>query len=129
MEIFLGAEIEGPATSKWFELQKEFSQLLLAIKDIDYGITLTRISIISIIMRPEFFQEGGYKERRYFSKKAKEADIRLRMNYSEFITARTEQRKKIYVAHILEAIFIAGKKAGEEFNVDRLLHDVEHILR
>ena len=79
MEIFLGAEIEGPATSKWFDLQKEFSELLGELKDENYGDSLTSIGIITILMHPEFFEGEGYKERRYYSRKNKEADIRLRI--------------------------------------------------
>lgn len=128
MDIFLGAEIEGPATSKWFELQKEFSTLLLGIRDVDYGTALTSIGIISIIMRPMFFEEGGYPERRYYSRKKREADIRLRLNYQAFVTADIATRRKIYVAHILESVRIAGEKAGNEFDFERLIFDIELLL-
>lgn len=93
MEIFLGAEIEGPATSKWFDLQKEFSELLGELKDESYGDSLTSIGIISILMHPEYFEGEGYKERRYYSRKNKEADIRLRINYTDFVNANKEIRK------------------------------------
>lgn len=128
MEIFLGAEIEGPATNKWFELQKEFSESLLVLREKNYGETLTSIGVISIIMRPEFFEDGGYKERRFYSAKRKEADIRLRIEYTDFVNANKEMQKRIYRAHILEAISIAGNKAGREFDLRRLLSDVEHLF-
>ena len=129
MEIFLGAEIEGPATSKWFDLQKEFSELLGELKDENYGDSLTSIGIISILMHPEYFEGEGYKERRYYSRKNKEADIRLRINYSDFVNANNETRKGIYISHILEAITIAGNKAGDGFDLNRLLFDVQRLLK
>ena len=129
MEIFLGAETEGPATRKWFDLQKEFSVLLAEIKDEDYGDSLTSIGIISIIMHPEYFDGDGYKERKYYSRKKKEADIRLRINYTDFVNASKETRKGIYISHILEAITIAGNKAGDGFDLSRLLLDVKRLLK
>ena len=129
MEIFLGAEIEGPATSKWFDLQKEFSELLEELKDENYGDSLTSIGIISILMHPEYFEGEGYKERRYYSRKNKEADIRLRINYTDFVNANKETRKVIYISHILEAITIAGNKAGDGFDLNRLLFDVQRLLK
>ena len=129
MDIFLGAEIEGSATSKWFELQKEFSELLLELKNKNYGLELKYIGIISIIMRTNYYEEGGYKERSYYSKKRKEADIRLRLDYVDFVKASKEERKQIYIEHILEAIRIAGEKAGKMFETDRLLNDVENLLK
>jgi len=129
MEIFLGAEIEGPATSKWFDLQKEFSELLGELKDENYGDSLTSIGIITILMHPEYFEGEGYKERRYYSRKNKEADIRLRINYTDFVNANNETRKGIYISHILEAITIAGNKAGDGFDLNRLLFDVQRLLK
>ena len=71
MEIFLGAEIEGPAAGKWFVLQKEFSRSLLSIEDRCYGDDLLSIGVISIVMRDKYFEQGGYKERLYYNKKTR----------------------------------------------------------
>lgn len=129
MDIFLGAEIEGPASAKWFELQKEFSVSLNAIKEMDYGPTLRSIGIVSIIMRPQFFEDGGYTERRYYSRKKCEADIRLRLNYHDFTFSDYDARRGMYISHILEAVHIAGEKAGCDFDLEKLLFDIKHILK
>lgn len=128
MNVFLGAEIEGPAASKWFELQKEFSAKLSVLKDVSYGDGLTDVAIISIIMRPTFFEENGYKERKLYRKKSKAADIRLRMDYSRFLNTSKEARRDQYIEHILTALRIAGEKAGADVDLTRLLFDVENIL-
>ena len=129
MEIFLGAEIEGPAAGKWFVLQKEFSRSLLSIEDRCYGDDLLSIGVISIVMRDKYFEQGGYKERLYYNKKNKEADIRLRINYNRFIKCNYDERREMYIDHILRSIQIAGKKAGDTFDLNRLLFDVENLLR
>lgn len=128
MQIFLGAEIEGPVTAKWYKLQKKYSNALCAISSVSYGMELERIAVISIIMRSKFYENDGYRERKHYSKKTKEADIRLRIDYGKFLTADEHLRKEIYIAHILEAIRIAGEKAGKNFDLHRLLLDVEKLL-
>lgn len=128
MTFFLGAELEGAAGSKWFVLQKEFSQKLLPLKNKNYGDELIHIGIISIIMRDEFFADGAYKERRYISRKSKEADIRLRIDYKKFVKSPNEKRRQIFIDHISEAIRIAGEKAGETFETERLIADVLFLL-
>lgn len=37
--------------------------------------------------------------------------------------------KGIYISHILEAITIAGNKAGDGFDLNRLLFDVQRLLK
>ena len=78
-------------------------------------------------MRDEIF-ENGWKERRYFSRENKDADIRLRIDYKKFVRAKEKERKKIYMDHVLEVIRIAGTKAGKEFDTERLLSDVKNVL-
>jgi len=128
MRIILGAETEGPAAGRWFELQKEFTALLSILENNDYGMGLDEIHIISIIMRQSFFTDGGYKERKYYSKKTKSADIRLRIDYMDFWRATNSKCREIYLAHILQSISIAGLKAGNSFKLDLLLSDVKRIL-
>ena len=127
MDIFLGAETEGAAGDKWFWTQKEIAPLFKKLNEKDYGENLKSIGIISIIMRYEIF-ENGWKERRYFSRENKDADIRLRIDYKKFVRAKEKERKKIYMDHILEAIRIAGTKAGKEFDTERLLSDVKNVV-
>ena len=128
MDIFLGAEIDGPAAGKWFALQKAFSESLSVLGERNYGESLTSIGIISIIMPTEFFEDGGYKERRFYSAQRKAADIRLQIGYTDFVKADNETRKRIYRSHILEAVRIAATKAGSGLDGSRLLRDVEQLL-
>lgn len=128
METFLSAETESKAASKWFELQKKFSLVLLELKEKNYGEDLICIGIISILLPDEYFEDGAYKERRYYNKKRKAADIRLRINHKEFVKANKEKRKRMYIDHILDSIRAAGEKAGTGFDLERLLLDVERIL-
>lgn len=128
MKIFLSAEIEGPVTSRWFAIQREFSMALAQLEHRHYGDELISIGIISILMREEFFADGAYKERIYYSKKRKDADVRLRIDYYSFLKASKEKRKEIYIDHILESIRSVGRKAGPAFQIEQLVEDVKSLL-
>ena len=128
MKIFLSAELEGAASSKWFELQKEFTPILSKINDRDYGDGLVSIAIISIIMRNEFFENNAYKERVFYDKKNKEADVRLKIDYKKFVKADKDERKKIYINHIIDSIHSLKYKVYSEFNFEQLIFDIENLL-
>lgn len=129
MKIFLGAETDSLAGSKWFVIQKEFSPLLRSLINNDYGENLKNISIISILLSDKYLEDGGYRERKYYSRKEKSADIRLRLDHKKFIRANEMERREMYFNHILLAIRIAGEKAGPKFDLERLLSDVNAVLK
>lgn len=44
------------------------------------------------------------------------------------MSAKEDERRKMYIDHILESIRIAGEKAGPTFRLDDLLRDVNDLL-
>lgn len=128
MILFLGAELYGAAGHYWFDLQKEFTQKLNQLKDKNYGGELNNIAIISIIMPEDFFEENGYPEKKLFKRKTKEADIRLRIDYERFIRVKSEQRRQIYIDHIIQALNTLKPKLSKSFRFDDLINDVVNVL-
>ena len=128
MHIFLGAELYGKAQSRWFQLQKEFSERFKKLEFNEYGSELDNISIISIIMPDDFFADGAYKERKYFNRKDKAMDIRLRIDYKSFVSCNKTVSRKIYIDHILCAFDVVANKVGPDFQAQKLLADVKNIL-
>lgn len=129
MKIFLSAETESPAANLWFNLHKEINRRLDSLTTEYYGDELISIGIISIILSEKYFVDGGYPERRIFSKKNKEADIRLRINFNEFVKATPNRRREIYVNHIIDAIDCLRFKVSKDFSFDKLMNDVIHVLK
>lgn len=128
MNVFLGAELYGVAQKYWFELRKEFSPKLNSLREKNYGDELKSIGIITIILPDYFFNDGGYPERRLFKRKTKEADIRLRINYYQFIHANVEERRTIYINHILESINTLRDKVSRSYQFDQFVKDVNICL-
>ena len=60
-----------------------------------------------------------------YKRKTKEADIRLRIDYNEFIHASEEERLNIYNNHIVQSIRTLQKKLGPDFNYPRLEEDIK----
>ena len=126
MKIFLGAELEGKADSCWFPLQLEFDKRLEKLKECNYGDELNDIGIISIIFIES--PKEGFPERRLFQRKQKSADIRLRIDYKKFTTAKPEVRRQMYVQHILDSIDTLRHKVSKDYKFDEVYNDVKNIL-
>ncbi len=69
---------------------------------------LDSIAIISIIV-PEEYREG-YTERVYINRKRKYADIRLHLNYKDFVFCSEPKRIKLFVEHLLTSLDTLKKK-------------------
>ena len=128
MNFFLSCEGYAPGITFWNPLQQEFSEQLSGLKDTFYGAELTSIAIISILLPPEYFSEGGYKERSLFHRKECDADIRLRIDFHAFVHAKPEKRREIYKQHILDSLMTLKRKLSGDFDFDQLLADVSKSL-
>ena len=129
MDIFLSCEGYAPAITYWTPLEKEFTAKLSELKDVHYGEELTSIAIITILLPPEFFAEGGYPERRLFHRKTRDADIRLRMDFHAFVRAKPEKRRELYRQHILDSILTLKGKVSRDYLFEQLLTDVSEKLQ
>ena len=94
----------------------------------NYGDELTHIYIISIILPPEYFTDGGFKERKIFFRKTHDADIRLRIDYHSFVYAKPDKRREIYKQHIIDSIMTLQRKVSKAYLFDQLVSDVAAVL-
>ena len=128
MDFFLSAEGCAPGTTFWSPLEREFTKKLELLKDSYYGDELTKIYIISIILPPEYFTDGGFKERKIFFRKTHDADIRLRIDYHSFVYAKPDKRREIYKQHIIDSIMTLQRKVSKTYLFDQLVSDVAAVL-
>lgn len=128
MHFFLSSETYGMASSFLHPIEIEFSERLLSLEETSYGEELTSIAIIAIILPSEFYSDGGYKERRLFHRKTRDADIRLRIDYHSFVYAKPPRRRELYAENVINSILTLKKKVSSAFQFDRLLSDVAAAL-
>lgn len=126
--LFFSTESEAPAgyflINILNSLQKEFNKNHFAK---DYTSLLDNISIIPICISDKLKQNGGYRERRYITLKKRYADIRLYLNYLEFLSSNEEKRREMCMKIIDESINIISKKVLD-LNKEKLLNDIKTIL-
>lgn len=128
MKFFLSAEVQSGGASTLMQFHRITQTHLNTLETIDYGPELTDISIITIMVRKELSADNGYPERRLYQRKSRCADIRLRLDFEQFLCATPQQRYELYCRHILYSIETLRKKVSSAFRFDDLIRDVQSIL-
>lgn len=90
----------------------------------DYGTEFDNIGVIPSCVSESMWQALGWKERRLISYKRKEADIRLRMDYSRFIAETDENKYLLFVEIIIRSILVVQAKSKGDFLGDKLIEDI-----
>ena len=135
MRIFLSAEYEHKAGLAYHNAWKEVEEKLQFVckenvgleKDDTYGTEFENMGIISVII-PQYIKDHGWKERRLIKRKAKEADIRLYMDYDRFIKETPENQKLMYIKNILDSIDVVIERSKGDFRGEQLKKDILNAL-
>ena len=128
MTFFLSCEAQSGGAGLLMRYHQLTQPRLNILSDRCYGQELTEIAIISIFVSDELFVDGGWKERKLFQRKSRSADLRLRLNYREFLSATSEHRATLYCTHILDSIETLRGKVSRDFQFDALIQDIRTIL-
>lgn len=90
-----------------------------------YTPDLDEIFIVFVCISNEMHIDGKiYKDRKYISRKNRYADIRLNLNYEEFINSQRTQRIHLIWNTIIEAITIVSQRVPS-INKDELINDIK----
>lgn len=135
MRLFLSAEHEHKANFPFYKVWKEVEEKLQFVckenvgleKDTTYGTEFEDIGIISIIV-PQDIKDWGLKERRLIKRKAKEADIRLYIDYERFIKETPENQRLMYIKNILDSIDVVIERSKGDFKGEKLKQDILDAL-
>jgi len=137
MYLFLSCEAQTPATSAIAKFMKEFNSKLIFVtnreidlKKIDnYGTEFDDIGIIVTCISKEWLQNmDNYKERKLILRKAKEADIRLHMNFEQFIKENIENQRLMYLDTIIKSIRVIQERSRGDFRGIELIEDILKAL-
>lgn len=128
MKFFLSYESSAPAVSYLNKLEPLVSASLSKLEHKNYGDELTHISIISIVLPIDILNNGFHPERKLFQRKSCSADIRLTIDYCQFIRVDPIKRYEMYAKHIVDSILTLKHKVSSSYKYDLLLEDVREIL-
>lgn len=129
MEFFLSQEGEAPACCYLSRIQKDVRDNLKTLEKKEYGTALREIAIITIIVSENY--ADSFSERILFQRKQQGADIRLKLDYKNFVKATKVEREMMYKEHIIESIESLRArvhKADKLFEFDKLILDVKKAL-
>lgn len=138
MELFLSGEIDAIGVDKpdtFIELSRDITKKLdfvcsreKNLENIDnYGTEFKLIAIITMIVTQERI-DRGFKERRYISRKNKEADIRLNIEKDIFYNATPEKQRLLYIKNIIDSINVVIEKSKGDFRGEDLKRDILKAL-
>jgi hypothetical protein len=130
MEIFMSGEIDGEISDIFRELQNEIEDRIKILELNDYGNEVESLGIIPIIVNltPELEVAGFFKERKLFKRKAKDADIRLRINFEKFANSDRYTQKLLLIKNTIESVRVLGGKANKDFDSIRLENDILNLF-
>ena len=128
MTFFLSCEAQSGGAGLLMRYHQLTQPRLNILSDRCYGQELTEIAIITIFVSDELSEDGGWRERKLFQRKNHSADLRLRLNYREFLSATPEHRATLYCTHILDSIESLRRKVSRNFQFDVLIQDIRTIL-
>ena len=73
--------------------------------------------------------QGLFREKQYVSLSCKMADISLRINYTVFYEADTDQKQRLILDNILRSLSVIKKKLKDEFEYIPFEKDIVEITQ
>lgn len=89
-----------------------------------YGTEFDSITIIPTCVDDRIWHALGWKERILIRRKAREADIRLRIDYDQFVNSDEDGKREIFINVLIESIKAIQIRSKGDFNGDALIEDV-----
>lgn len=137
MKLFLSIEAQNAVESGLADVLYSVTQQLKFVTDKDadlenlnnYGTEFRLIAIIPTCVDDAYWHALGWKERMNVSRKNKEADIRLRIDYNDFINRTPEQKREIFIETIIRSIRALQTKAKGDFQGEVLITDILKALK
>ena len=126
MKLFISIEAERAEETGIDNILTEVRKKLSFLsEDTDaYGTEFSEISVIPVCVSEEMWQILGWKERKLISRKKKEADIRLKMDFQRFNKADAEEKYILFADIIVKSVLVVKEKSKSDFKGDKLVADI-----
>ena len=134
MKFFMSSESDGRYDNFEEPLRKISNEVESVIKgcikDKDYGSEVEDFAVICIIIKfdKQMEAEGWFKERRLFKRKAKEADMRLRVDYDKFVKGDDTVKRLLLIDNVIRSVQELGKLAKKDFRAEELQEDILRVF-
>ena len=127
MSIFLSCEGDNILAPIIINIVRSLKLYIKSIDISNYTDALDSIGIIINCFNKNDINNGFGKERKYISYKNRYADIRLLIDYDEFLNSDAQMRCTLVKDNIFSSIMIVHDKLnnnGINFDYKQLIHDI-----
>ncbi|MCG8612680.1 MAG: Imm44 family immunity protein [Pseudomonadales bacterium] len=124
MKLWIGSEYEEDIGDQLREARNFVEEdINKTIEDKTYEIELDDWDCIAIIMNDDPFHDEVIK----YSKKKRDMDFRLKINFDEFRSADSLGRQKLIYQMLLRSLNLLLEKGANEAGVNALVQDVSVV--
>lgn len=131
MRFFVTAEAYKTVSSKIVHALNAISkEIELSIKDKDYGQGVFYWGYITICCPPEFYSAGFFKEIKKYTKKDKEVELRLKIDYEAMLKADDKEVFRLISESLLSGIDIAENEFSiSDFSFNTFRNDLKELFK
>jgi hypothetical protein len=123
MRFFFSGEIDADVADEYREVRKAVEKNLnSALSNQSYGSALDSIAIVPILLGPRF--SGSQKERRLLQRSKRSADYRLIIDYDAWRAGSRDERDRLLIMNLLEAVDDIARKLKGALDGTRLRLDI-----
>jgi hypothetical protein len=127
MRFFLSGEVDVLVSEDFRRISNAVEAKLNAFAaDRNYGPALKEIGVIPIVLRPTW--QAVQRERRLFQRKQSSADYRTWIDFKKMRDGPDSVRERLLLKNIVEAVMDLTRKAGKNFDGERLVNDILQIF-
>lgn len=98
------------------------------MKTREYSDVITRIHVFPVVAPAEMLEQGLWKEWVKISKSINIATVFKHVNYDKYMNGTVEERKKLTIKCVFEAIWMIKKKPGTKFNAKQFEKDLLEFI-
>lgn len=89
-----------------------------------YSEVIKIVDIVPVVAPLELLEKGLWEEEIMFSRSVGRISVFKHVNYEKYMNGTVEERKKLTIKCVLEAIWMIKKKPGTKFNAKQLEKDL-----
>ena len=125
MKLWIGGILDASVADSFREIRNVILCLInLNIEAEEYGLGISTWDVVLVAL-----ESKQPKEHTRVAKSSRETDIRIVIDYTDFLHGSTQQREAIIREALLESIHRLSQKRIPDFDFTKLQKDVTEALR
>ena len=125
MKLWIGGILDTSIADIFSEIRNEIQHSInLKIEAEEYGLGISTWDVVLVVL-----ESRQPKEHTRVAKASRETDVRIVIDYTDFLHGSTQQREAIIQGALVESIHRLSQKKIPDFDFTKLQKDVTEALR